>query len=360
MNIDRISHYLFHEFLHVFVRVLFFFIILLCCVEWFRQMRFISAHYQGLDVLWYVLLMIPRNLAKTGPLLAVTMSLAVGWRLSQTSELIAIRALGFPLKSLLGVVTTIAFLCASMLFISSEWVAPKATAAARELRAEQLGRHYAMLKGRDLWLKLDDAFVHVLVRGIKQPVKIYQVDKRWRITKMVRADDIQSLGEGRWQLEKVRTTYFDDNSVRVKHEPSKIWQADLNPEVLDLLKLDLRFTHIKQLWRYLRKIPHLWRTWDYQMAHYFLGYRLIQPLLFIGLVLFVFLMLLLPTSSRERLWLFVSPLAMGTFFYLCFELSLPMMKVFQLSPWVVLSMPLAVLSLAILFVAYKVRGGAYA
>ena len=193
--------------------------------------------------LLYVALHLPGRLYELFPVAALIGTLFAIAQLVANSEYTVMRASGMSLVQLGWAVLRVGIPLAAATFLAGEYVAPPAERLAQTVRASSLGDTSRLMSQQfqtGFWFKEDQSFVNirsVLANMTLLGVRIYEFDRGLRLIAIRVAESGRFIGEGKWQLENVKTTEIGADGTKVSSTPSLVWQTVLRPSILNVYQV---------------------------------------------------------------------------------------------------------------------------
>ena len=193
--------------------------------------------------LLYVALHLPGRLYELFPVAALIGTLFAIAQLVANSEYTVMRASGMSLVQLGWAVLRVGIPLAVATFLAGEYVAPPAERLAQTVRASSLGDTSRLMSQQfqtGFWFKEDQSFVNirsVLANMTLLGVRIYEFDRGLRLIAIRVAESGRFIGEGKWQLENVKTTEIGADGTKVSSTPSLVWQTVLRPSILNVYQV---------------------------------------------------------------------------------------------------------------------------
>src|SRR5436190_20604408 len=160
----------------------------------------------------FVLLSVPGHVYELFPIAALIGTLFAIAQLVANSEYTVMRASGMSLVQLVWAVLRVGIPLAVATFLAGEYVAPPAERLAQTVRAASLGDTSRLMSQQfqsGFWFKEDLSFVNirsVLANMTLLGIRIYEFDRDLRLIAIRVAESGRFIGDGRWQLENVKTT----------------------------------------------------------------------------------------------------------------------------------------------------------
>jgi lipopolysaccharide export system permease protein len=195
------------------------------------------------SALLYVALHLPSRLYELFPVAALIGTLFAIAQLVGNSEYTVMRASGMSLVQLGWAVLRVGIPLAAATFLAGEYVAPPAEQIAQTVRASAAGdtsRVVAQQFASGFWFKQDLTFVNirrVLADMTLLGVRIYEFDRDLRLTSVRIAETGRFAGNGRWELENVKTTEIGADGTRVSSAPTLAWETVLRPSILNVYQV---------------------------------------------------------------------------------------------------------------------------
>ena len=202
----------------------------------------LKRHLGFKGVLHYAALRTPSELVLALPLAMLIGSLFTFYTLARNHELIAIRAAGIRLRSMLGAMLPVAALFAVLQFAIADRVVPLAEASLADWWQAS-----ALPDDKDddssdkelSWFRTDDGLVSVAQASRDgrhlQGVTIYRRGADGGFIGRISADELD-WNDGHWTLTRMRSLNMGEGSVQRQQEASAPWRSNLRPA--DLKRLD--------------------------------------------------------------------------------------------------------------------------
>jgi len=193
--------------------------------------------------LLYVALHLPGRLYELFPVAALIGTLFAIAQLVANSEYTVMRASGMSLVQLGWAVLRVGIPLAAATFLAGEYVAPPAERLAQTVRAVSVGDTSRVVSQQfqsGFWFKEDLTFVNirtVLANMTLLGIRIYEFDRDLRLTTIRMAESGRFVGDGKWQLENVKTTEIGSDGAKVSTVPSMMWATVLRPSILNVYQI---------------------------------------------------------------------------------------------------------------------------
>ena len=229
--------------------------------------NFIEAGLPVIRALLFFIFKLPLILVQVTPvgiLLAVIITFGL---MAKNNELLALRASGVNLMSLLGPIMWCGVAAFLFVMLIAEAVMPLTVPQSDQIWIEEVkGRKTSGVKRSDIWLKGSDTVLHVKYFDpgdrIAKGITIHRFDGNFGLKERIDADTGQ-FQDGRWVLEKglvqsksngYTVEPFDRREVVLEFVPEDLVQLAPKPEAMN----------IAQLYRYIQKVE----SEGYDATHY--------------------------------------------------------------------------------------------
>lgn len=269
-TLNRIERYLGRTVVAYTLGVLAVLLVVLGFVELSIQLGKLNDSYTLEKGVLYTLLKLPVYGYEVFPVALLIGALMGLGALANRSELIVIRAAGWPVWRIFAGVLKSALLFALVMVALGEWVAPPSEAFAKKLRAEALHKDFSIGSDNGVWLRqrLDGKPAMVHVRTVVNAqllagVEIFVMDSQ-RLERYVAALRARWDAEkGAWRLEgaKSRQITAQKRLVDGRLQPAFFVRSEkvgdplvslvLEPETLTVLQVDTRYMGIQDLLGYI-------------------------------------------------------------------------------------------------------------
>ncbi len=199
--------------------------------------------YTLTTALLFVTLNVPSRIYELFPVAALIGTLLAVAQLVATSEFTVMRASGASTVQIGWAVVRVGIPLALVTFLAGEYVAPPAERLAQNVRAAAMGNATGVVAQQfesGFWFKQDRTFVNirtVLADMTLVGVRIYEFDRDQRLTSVRSAESGRFVGDGRWNLQKVKVTDLGLDSTVVSSLPEWSWQTVLQPSILTVYQV---------------------------------------------------------------------------------------------------------------------------
>ena len=359
-TLNRIERYLGRTVVAYTLGVLAVLLVVLGFVELSIQLGKLNASYTLEKGLLYTLLKLPVYGYEVFPVALLIGALMGLGAMANRSELIVIRAAGWPVWRIFAGVLKSVLLFALVMVVLGEWVAPPSEALAKKLRAEALHKDFSIGSDNGVWLRqmLDGRPTMVHVRTVINAqllagVTLYEMDGH-RLARYTTAPRAHWDGQAQaWRLEQAATRLIRlqnrlvDGALQPafavvsKKVGDPLVKLALAPEALTVLQVDTRYMGIRDLLGYIDflRVNRL-DARPYQLA---LARKLTLPLTLLAMLAIVFPLVfgsIRQVSMGQRIFIGV---LIGLGFHFANQLLGNLALVYGLPVWLGATVPSVVL-----------------
>jgi lipopolysaccharide export system permease protein len=334
----------------VIVSTVITFVAVLALIGFFELMNELDnvgrGDYQTRDVLFYVLLILPRMAYEIFPVVVLLGSLIGLGALASNSELIAMRANGISLSRIIWSVLRVGLLGIVFVVVVGEVIAPHSEQYAERMKMEKIAKQITLQTRYGFWSRDGNSFINIrqILPGSElRQIYIYEFsDDRELLTSTYAAS--AEYQEDRWLLKGIRQSRITDNRIVSRKIPQATWESMISPKILDVVVVKPNMLPIWDLHQYI----NFMRKNGQEVTVYEVAFwsKLLMPVMTLIMVFlsvpFVF-GVLRSVGIGQRI--FVGALV-GLGFFLLNRVFGHMAIVYELSPLLVASLP-AILFLSI-------------
>lgn len=212
-----------------------------------------KGDYGVFDALYYVLLRTPGFLCEVSPLVVLIGCLTGLGLLANSGELVMMRLSGFSIFRILRSVLMLSWVIILFVLLVGEGIAPSLNFKAEVMRHEARAQHGFLKTSAGVWLRDGNNFIHiseVLPEGKLRDITEYQMDNHYKMLGQMHAKTGQYVHH-RWLLEDVTHSVIDNDKVTIRKTAQAPWQVSLNPNILEIMKVDTDEMNLIQLYKYL-------------------------------------------------------------------------------------------------------------
>lgn len=212
-----------------------------------------EGDYGVVQMLTYVSLILPEGVYDFFPIAVLIGALLGLGNLSANRELMVMRSAGLSVTRLSGSALLAGVVLMPACFALGEWVMPRASDMATELRtAARLPHASGRVRGF-IWVRDGNRYININFlqsRGPLRKLQVYEFDDQGRLRSVARADRAHLTGDG-WQLGDVVMTKLEESGTEVVRHDQLIQKGDLNPKLLELFVVKPRHLSTIGLSRYI-------------------------------------------------------------------------------------------------------------
>jgi len=197
-----------------------------------------KGSYESFQAAQFALTTIPGMLYQLFPASALIGTMMGLGLLANNSELIAMRAAGYSLLSLLRSVFFFGIALMLLVFFIGEYVAPKTQEYAETKRSLAMSGKKSLQTKSGLWIRDGMKFIRIASIGKTgqwSKVSIYEVDEKQKPRFITLADEAVHLEDNQWLLKSLEKREWRDGSIITKSEESSVWPSLLSPELLNIV-----------------------------------------------------------------------------------------------------------------------------
>lgn len=222
-------------------------------IRFVEQLRSIGRGTYGLvDVIYFSLLSIPRDIEIFFPMAALLGGLIGMGMLANQSELIVMQAAGLSKTRIVRSVMKASIIMMIFVLALGEWVAPDTEAKARQLRAQSVSGGALISAPHGVWARDKNSFIHIGEiedTGLLANVSIYDFD-RGRLKQVMHAKTAR-YQEPIWLVEQVKRTTMGDVSLFNQELDTWTWETELTPDKLGIVIVKPESLSISGLYKYV-------------------------------------------------------------------------------------------------------------
>ena len=217
-----------------------------------------KGNYGIVQIVQYVLLIIPKNLVEVFPMAALIGSILGLSTLAKSSELIVIRAAGVSVQRIVGSVLKVGIVLALIAMFMGEVVAPYTEDRAIDVKATALQKNATARGDSGVWIRDENTYVNIeeVLPGEVFPdltllgVKIFEFDSQNFLRWLVTADQGEYRNE-RWLLKGLNRTNINEENSIADAVDAAYWSTALDPEILRIYQVQPDQLSIWQLSEYI-------------------------------------------------------------------------------------------------------------
>lgn len=338
----KITRYVSMSVFNAIALTLFAFTALFFIFTLIEQLQGLRGNYTALEALINVFLRIPTYLNVLIPFSCLVGCLAGLGALATSSELVIVRAAGVSTKRIVWMALrpTIIFMIAQ--FLIGEYVAPYSEQMAVNRKAIAQGAASVKQSQQPMWNHETNEFMHfdaVLPNGVIYGLSRYQLNDEHQL--VAASFSKQAIYQGdSWQEEDVAITHIEKEATRIESVPSRRWDTQLTPDLLNVLVLDPENLSIRNLYYYTNYLheQHIENN-DYSLAFW---KKALEPLATASLVLIAISFIFGPLRSVTMGQRVFTGVMVGMAFLIAQRLFGPSSLVFGFPPVLAVLFPIVI------------------
>ncbi|MET0090867.1 MAG: LPS export ABC transporter permease LptG [Candidatus Thiodiazotropha sp.] len=228
-------------------------LVLIGFFEVVTELEDVERGYTAAMAYTYVLLGLPRFCYELFPVATLLGSLIGLGMLAGNSELMAMRAAGVSIGSIVLSVLKAGLVVLCLVVWLGEYLAPLAEQQAQRMKTEALSDQVSLNTRYGFWSRDGRAFVNirqVLPDTQLADLSLYEYDDQDRLKRAIHAQRA-SHGATGWIMQDVTLSEFSDDRIQVQTLPQMPWKTQLEPKSLDVLTVKPHMLAAWDLWRYI-------------------------------------------------------------------------------------------------------------
>lgn len=292
------------------------------------------------EILLYLALITPRLFYELMPSAALLGSVFVLGALSNQHELVAMRIAGMSPRQLFLAIFGAGLLLALPAIVVGEIIAPSTDRSAHSLRTAAQHGNLMRHTRYGVWLRDGEWFVnirHIESNGVLTDLNVFRLDDQRRVREMSHATRAEYLGQQRWRLYDIASSFIDGARITTAHAPEGIVHSEIEPHLLDIIVVKPDSLSTYDLVRYIEFLrDNNQKTQSFELAFW---NRLFNPLtivIMLGVAAPFVMQSSRSVSQGQRL---VIGIAFGIGFNLFNQISGHIGLVYGLNPWVMAALP---------------------
>lgn len=287
MRIGIVQRYLAREILLAVSLVLAALLVLYTSFDFINEMNDVGKNgYRLEQAALFVLLQVPARAYELLPIAALIGTIYALSQLASHSEFTILRVAGLSTRGAVRMVTASGVLLVVFTFFLGEIVTPQIETLTQKLHLKAGSGPVARGLKSGLWVKDTERVPDgkVLVRFVNigavgsdnslERVKVYEFDSALRLQDIAFADRGTFVPPRSWRLSNVTETRFVNtggsdapDKVEVTHERDRLWQSELNPQLLAVLTVTPERMAARNLLTYIHHLEDNKQTAErYQIA----------------------------------------------------------------------------------------------
>lgn len=343
----KIDRYIYKQVLLAMLVVLFALGALDLIFAFVDELAETDSVYTAMDAIKYVMFIFPRHIYELLPMTALIGALVGLGILASANELVVLQASGIKVVRIVWAVMKPAIVLMVSGLLLGEFVAPRLELQGELDRALARGEQVALSRYGH-WQRDNDDFMHfnaIDPEGTLHGVSIYSFNDDETLAGQINAESASFQSEtegGYWLLENGREAVFSPGINQAQAQltvfESKVWDVDLNPDLLKVLIIDPDKMSISDLYRYASRFERQGQDG----STYFLSFwkKVFQPLTTAALVIVAVSFIFGPLRSATMGSKVFTAICFGIIFYLVQNLLSTLSLVYQLNPLFAVTLPI--------------------
>ena len=214
----------------------------------------------------YILMQTPARAYQLMPLATLIGGLIALNQLSSNSEWAVIKTSGLSTANIIGIILKFSVIFAMATVLLGEWIAPEMGRRADMMKsAAKSGQKMAVRDG--VWIKQPNSMINVmsmLPDNTLVGVKIWRYDDDFTLAEAIAAEKA-TVQNGKWTLQNTKSSILSENKIQVFRQPERIWQSEINHQLLNVLQVkpeQMSFTALTQYIKYLKENQQQTQAYD--------------------------------------------------------------------------------------------------
>lgn len=204
--------------------------------EFIAELDDTQGNYQTPQAILFTLLRLPNLAFEMLPVATLIGSLLGLGSLAGNSEIIVMRASGYSMTRLAGMVGTAGFVLLVFTALVGEFIGPPLDFYARDMRVKASYLKDDALFGNETWVKDGPVYLH-LERVNSEfefgSIYLYRFDEDNKLASIAQAENSGIDEQDNWVLENLRETRFRDDGVQVVESSVAVETFEVNSELLN-------------------------------------------------------------------------------------------------------------------------------
>lgn len=304
------------------------------------------GEYDMGDAVMFILLILPGRAYQSFPMAALIGSLLGLGSLAAHAELDAFRLAGCsPARLTRAVLQTGVVMLIAVVLMGEGW-APLSQQLARQLRTSAIFNEVSVQRDSGFWVHDGQRLIQVgqsEADGSLSRLLVFEVNETPRLVSAASVSRAR-YKQGQWSLEDVRTSYFNDQSIRVQSSKRIVWPTLMDPRLARLLTRDPQTLSLPELRQYI----------DYLSANgtdissYRLSYwqRWVAPLSAMAMLFLSVSFVLGPLGKQSAGQRILVGVVLGLIFKLLNDITAHAGLVYGMPPWLSALMPSSMVIIA--------------
>lgn len=337
MIADRFDRYLARNVLAAIIVVQLVLLGLDLVITYINDLGDVEGDYGAFQVLLYLLMRLPWRLYQYAPVAVLIGALVGLGSMASSNELTVMRAAGRSLARILWGTMKPIILVVVVLLLVAEFVSPRTEQFANAWRLEKIQGTGAVVTQSGGWQREGDSFYRFgAIRADDTVLDLTRYRFEGQRLREATSAERAVWREGRWELEDVAVTRFEEGRTEAERLDRQPWETALTPAQLSRLLRDVESQAPSELWAYARYLRGQGQQATLPLLHFW--QKILMPLTMASLVLVAASFVFGPLRSVAAGTRVFYGVVTGLVFKYLQDLLAPASTVFGFSPaWAVLA-----------------------
>lgn len=254
IGVSILDRYIFRTVLTTILLVLVVLLVLDSFISMLDELQNLSAHYDLLEVIRYLLLTLPGRAYDIVPVALLVGGLLGMGALASHSELIVMRGAGRSLLRLVAAALLAGLVVSVVATLIGEFVAPVTQRLAQERRFAVQTGHNMLIPGYGFWARDGNNLIRIgtaLAGPILVDIDIYSLDQHNQLKMVIHARRAY-YRHHQWVLDGVERSVIQPEAVTTTAVPQIAWNSVITPNTLKVLAADPSDLAMRNLLTYIR------------------------------------------------------------------------------------------------------------
>jgi lipopolysaccharide export system permease protein len=256
-----LSRHIFGEFIKLFLAMIAVIITVYLCMDFLQKADgFIKYKANIRQVVAYYLYSLPAMVASSLPIAALIAALVSLGNLSRHNEIIAMRASGVSLATIIAPVLFGGLLISAFGFVNNEFIMPVYTTRANFIKNVEIEhkQQRVMFQQRKLWLRgPDNSIANIDLispeRNEMLGINIFKMNPDFSVRERITAESL-IWENGAWRLKNGRKYVINDLGTRAQKADGEIFNIVESPSDLGMIAKSSEEMNFSELWDYVRRL----------------------------------------------------------------------------------------------------------
>ena len=298
-----------------------------------------TGNYGTWQAIQYVVLTMPSLVADLLPIAAVIASMTALGILASNRELVAMRVAGVSQWRLAISLCKAGIPIIILSLLLTEFIAPIGEQKAHHLRSVAISKQITMRSKFGFWSR--DANTYINIRRLLpdnklEDIYVYEFNDKNELLSSFYARNAEYI-EDTWVLYDIKKTLINEERVESERISTKVWKAEFNPEVINLVTIKPEHLSMYGLYRYIGFLNQNEQNADIYWQSFWK--KLIKPFsILLMLILAIPLINAHAVNKNTGQRVFIGAL-IGISFHLVSQVFLHIGIVFNFAPFISVTLP---------------------